>query len=301
MTPVRRPALLLLVAVALVASACSGGSRDIARVGDTIITLDDVAELYETPSAPAGEELRDNLFRLMAIEALREGYEEYLGRPLDQAEVDTTLEDLLDRIEADGITVGDAMGIPGAGAGMLRMNLELEVIRRDTTEAQLSDPAVLQAAYDRIAGETVVCVRHILTETEEELNAATARIEGGEELSAVAADVSLDVNTPGGDLGCSFATRYVEPFAEASLTAPVGELYYPVETQYGYHALIVDDRTEVTLEIVTEDPTSFITSEDQNTLWTGWFNDVLQAADAEVLDEEYGTWTPVGVAPPEGE
>lgn len=300
MTPVRRLVPLFLV-VALASPACSGGGREIARVGDTTITLDDIAALYASPSAPAGEEFRDRLFRVMAIQALRDGYEEYLGHPIDQGQVDATLAELLDELEAEGLTIAEAMSQPGAGEGMLRMNVELEVIRVDTTNAQLADPEIIALAYEDVAGDVVVCVRHILTETEEELDSAVARIEAGEDFGAVAAEVSLDVSAPNGDLGCSPPERYVEPFADASLTAPVGELYYPVTTTYGSHAIVVGYRGEPTLELVGDNMTSFLSSQDLNGLWTEWFNEVLQAADAEVTAEQYGSWSPVGIEPPEGE
>ena len=92
--------------------------------------------------------------------------------------------------------------------------------------------------------------RHILikvdeTATQEEkdaarakIDAALARVKGGEDFAAVARDVSQDGSAPqGGDLGCSPKGRMVKPFEDAMFSMKPGEISGVVETQFGYHVI----------------------------------------------------------------
>jgi hypothetical protein len=299
--PVRRTTIIAVV-LAVTAAACSGGTQDVARVGETIITMDDIGAMYETPSIPLDEEFRTVLFRLMAFEAMSAAYEDEFGAPVDEAAVDELFTTYMDQLEQSGQTVGEVLGVEGASDEMMRFNAALGVMQQSVIESLAMSPETLDLIYNDGLSVTEVCVRHILTATEDELNAAAARLDAGEDFATVATEVSLDTGTPGGDLGCSPASRYVEPFARAAVDASLGELTYPVETQFGFHAIIVDDRTVLaTYDEVAADPLSYLTDADANSLWGGWFNDVLQAADAEVLDPvRYGTWSPVGIVAPEG-
>lgn len=296
-----RRTTIIAVVLAVTAAACSGGTQDVARVGETIITMDDIAAMYETSSIPVNEEFRTVLFRLMAVEALSEAYEEKFGASVDEAEVEELYTTYMGQLEQSGQTVGEVLGVEGASNEMMRFNAYLGVMQQSVIQSLATSPENLDLIFNDGLSVTEVCVRHILTATEDELNAAAERLDAGEDFATVATEVSLDTGTAGGDLGCGPASRYVEPFARAAVDAPVGELTYPVETQFGFHAIIVDDRTVLaTYDDVAADPLSYLTDADANSLWTGWFNEVLQAADAEVLDpDRYGTWSAVGIVPPE--
>lgn len=292
---------ILVLGLAVFAAACSGGTRDVARVGDHTITMDDIGDLFETSSVPAGEEFRTVLFRLMAVDALRDAYLAEFGGTVDESRVDELFTTYMGQLTDAGMTVGEALGVEGASEEMLRFNAYLGVMQQSVIEALATAPENFDLIYNGGLAVTEVCVRHILTATADELAAAMERIEAGEDFAAVADEVSLDTGTSGGDLGCAAAARYVEPFARAAVDAPIGEYVYPVETQFGFHAIIVDERTATaSRDDVAADPLTYLTDADANALWGGWFNDVLQAADAEVLDpQRYGTWSPVGIVPPE--
>jgi parvulin-like peptidyl-prolyl isomerase len=124
------------------------------------------------------------------------------------------------------------------------------------------------------------------------------RLEGGEDFAAVAGEVSTDTSTEGGDLGCALAAGYVEGFAQAAMDAPLGEVFGPVETDFGFHVLVVSERTAPTREEYLAAPRESLSDEEIGNLWTEWFNDVLQAVDARVA-EKYGSWTSIGIKAPE--
>ncbi len=90
-------------------------------------------------------------------------------------------------------------------------------------------------------GEGSPCVSHILVETESEAEDVLVRLAGGEEFAALAVELSTGPSGPdGGDLGCVASSNYVPTFAEAVDNADLGEPAGPVETQFGWHVLVVD-------------------------------------------------------------
>ena len=112
------------------------------------------------------------------------------------------------------------------------------------------------------------------------------------------ARISTDPS-PGGDLGCASPSLYVAPFQTATMAAEIGVLTGPVETQFGWHVLIVDDRVVPTAEEIAADPASYLSDDQIQSLWVGWINDELSAADITV-NEKFGVWDPDGlrIAPP---
>jgi parvulin-like peptidyl-prolyl isomerase len=124
-------------------------------------------------------------------------------------------------------------------------------------------------------------------ETEEEAQAVEARLDAGEEFAVVAADVSVDTGSgaAGGSLGCASPANYVPEFADATMTAPIGEVTEPVESQFGFHIIVVEDRTEATAEEVLSimGDRALFDAVDQ------WLLDSITTADVTVV-EAYGTW-----------
>lgn len=289
-----------VLALTLFAAACGGAEGVVATVDGNTISLDDVRSMTNRETTVQGEEFREILSRLVILEALESGLQKDLGLTIDEEEVDLVYQSLLDNIQAQGLTIEEALGQPGANEETLRFNARVTVLRNLVTQAELDDPSVVEALMEQPGTITTVCVRHILVETLEEIEAVAQRLEDGEEFGAVADEVSLDTGTEGGDLGCSFASRYVAPFADASMTAAIGELTYPVETQFGQHLLIVDDRTTPTADELREDIREYITADEVNTLWVEWLNERLDEADIQI-ESRYGTWSPggLGILPPE--
>lgn len=88
------------------------------------------------------------------------------------------------------------------------------------------------------------CASHILVATAAEAEGLKARIEAGESFGLLASEFSTDTGSGAalGSLGCSSPDRYVEPFRDAILAGEVGELLGPVETQFGFHLIVIDSR-----------------------------------------------------------
>lgn len=90
-------------------------------------------------------------------------------------------------------------------------------------------------------GEGDPCVRHILVETQDEADALQVELAGGADFATLAQEHSTGPSGPdGGDIGCAPAERYVPEFAAAVQEATVGEYVGPIQTEFGWHILVVD-------------------------------------------------------------
>jgi hypothetical protein len=298
MTPVRRT-LIIISALALAASACSSGrGAEIATVGETVIAEGDLADLYESDSLTIDEALRATLFGLVAKAILIEGLAADFAAELEGVEIDGVEQAMIDQMNAEQLTPAAYLGIPGAGALMLRHNAEVAVIREVALRNLTVNPSLVDQILTDPADYTTVCASHILSVVEEDAEAVLDRLEAGEDFGVVADEVSTDSSRPPqGDLDCRLANAYVEEFAVAILEGPVGEPFGPVQSQFGYHVILVRERTEATREEVTADPRAFMTRAEVTGLWEQWISQKLQAADVE-LDPRYGVWTAFGILPP---
>ncbi|CAE8695539.1 unnamed protein product [Polarella glacialis] len=124
--------------------------------------------------------------------------------------------------------------------------------------------AVILIAYQACFGEAFSgggagrsCTgRHILMGDEEDLKKAKARIKAGEEFGTVAKECSTcPSGQNGGSLGTFSPGQMVPAFDRVCFNpdSKVGEMY-TVETQFGFHLIIVDARKGVDPEEPKEEP-----------------------------------------------
>ena len=107
-------------------------------------------------------------------------------------------------------------------------------------------PTALQAAYEtRFENEEAAeeyNASHILVETEEAALAGKEEIEGGAEFAAVAREKSTGPSGPnGGQLGWFGEGAMVPSFEAAVIALEVGEVSAPVQTQFGWHVIILNE------------------------------------------------------------
>jgi parvulin-like peptidyl-prolyl isomerase len=111
------------------------------------------------------------------------------------------------------------------------------------------DAAAVRAAYDadpRQFGQ--ICVRHILSLTQDDAKSVLAELQQGADFAATASKETEDQSTAstGGairnpDGSCPTAAQLDPDFAKAALAAPPGQPTGPVETKLGWHVILVDD------------------------------------------------------------
>lgn len=96
-------------------------------------------------------------------------------------------------------------------------------------------------------GETAHA-KHILVDSEETCQKILEEIKSGAKSFEDAATEysSCPSGQRGGDLGDFGRGQMVKEFDEAAFGGPVGEILGPVKTQFGYHLILVENRTEAT-------------------------------------------------------
>ncbi len=120
-----------------------------------------------------------------------------------------------------------------------------EVVR-GLAETAVTEGAV-QAAYDAAYAQAEPVpewsASHILVASEEEARAVIARLDAGEEFGAVAGEVSTDTGSgaQGGELGWFSAGMMVPEFEAAVATLQPGEVSSPVESQFGWHVIRLNE------------------------------------------------------------
>lgn len=120
------------------------------------------------------------------------------------------------------------------------------VALRELVAEAVTDEA-LQAAYDAkfasAAPATEYNAAHILVDSEEKANELKAQIDGGADFAELARANSTDVGSGanGGDLGWFGAGMMVKPFEDAVMGATIGQVTAPVQSDFGYHLILVKE------------------------------------------------------------
>ena len=105
----------------------------------------------------------------------------------------------------------------------------------------------LKKEYDTIKGaigDKEYKVRHILVENEDDAKAIITELQKGAKFDELAKSRSKDPGSKdkGGDLDWNAPANFVKPFGDAMKTTPKGKFTpQPVQTQFGWHVIEVDD------------------------------------------------------------
>ena len=241
------------------------------RLGTNVVRLDELNARFEVAirslaanqGVPLNEEIRAQLApflpqfleqfateRVLLQEAQRRGIE------APQEEVDATVdrlrtnipegEDFQSLLEQAGFASEEQLR--GLVEESLRIDAVLAQIREnvDVSEEQLR--LAYQSQREQFRTPEEVCARHILVETQEAAQEVLAELEQGADFATLAQERSTGPSAPqGGQLGCLQPGQTVAPFDEAAFAAPVGEPVGPVETQFGWHVILVEERNEAGL------------------------------------------------------
>lgn len=112
--------------------------------------------------------------------------------------------------------------------------------------ASAATPGALKARYlaerQRFTEAENYCARHILVADEELAEELLTELSSGAAFAELAAEHGTDgTSSRGGDLGCFPLGAMIPVFEEAVIAAPLGEVVGPVESQFGYHLIVVYD------------------------------------------------------------
>ncbi len=182
---------------------------------------------------------------------------EYQTLP-DQVLFDGMLEQLVQQqiladAADDDISREVQLGLENERRAFLAAMYMEDVAMADLTEDEL------QSEYDAVYGEAEPTVEfnasHILVETEEDAQAMIAELGDGADFAELAAEHSIGPSGPnGGALGWFGAGMMVPEFEAAVFELEPGEVSPPVQTQFGWHVVLLNDTRELpapTLEEVS--------------------------------------------------
>ena len=107
-----------------------------------------------------------------------------------------------------------------------------------------------RAVYDKQVGAVKapeeVRARHILVKEKEKAREIAEKIKHGTDFEALAKEFSLDPGSKdrGGDLGYFVKGQMVPPFEAAVFALKAGEVSEPIETQFGWHIIKLEDKRQ---------------------------------------------------------
>lgn len=112
--------------------------------------------------------------------------------------------------------------------------------------------ADVQAEYDKFVaanGGKEYRARHILVETKEQAEAILASLKKGGKFEDIAKKQSKDPGSGanGGDLDWASPGNYVKEFSDAMVALNKGQVSGPVQSQFGFHIIRLDDVREAQL------------------------------------------------------
>jgi peptidyl-prolyl cis-trans isomerase C len=90
--------------------------------------------------------------------------------------------------------------------------------------------------------EPEIHARHILVATEAEAKEIEERLKKGEDFATLAKEKSKDPSAEGGDLGFFGKGQMLKPFEDAAFALEVGQISDPVQTQFGWHIIKVEEK-----------------------------------------------------------
>jgi len=285
--------LAVLATLSIVATACGGSDAIVASVNGTDIPRSQVEKLVPvTEEDGAASDFTRYLSVVIQWEAITQAASSAFGIVPTDDEISARLDELVAG-QGEAATLEEYLAAVNASVEGIR-EFARQLIIQDGVQTQLSE-STAHISEDVINAElansaldwTVVCASHILVETEEEANDVTARLESGEDFAVIAQEVSLDPGSGanGGDLGCNPPAGFVESFALATMEAEIDLPTAPVESEFGFHIIVVNQREEATPEVVRAalERDALVGAVDN------WFVGVIEAAEVTV-DDEIGVW-----------
>lgn len=260
----------------------------VVTVDETEITQGDVDAEIQQMLARAGRSLPPERLAQMKGQMTQQVLDSLIIRTLLRNAIDTQdvqveaseVDEGIERLQAslpEGVTMDQQLERLNLTEAELREALELDLrinklIMSQIEEVEEPTEEEIQAFYEENAERfnvpETVSAKHILvtvkpTDDEETKAAKKAKIEkirqqlvDGADFEAVAQEESdCPSSARGGDLGTFARGQMVPPFEEAAFSQPIGEVGDVVETQFGYHVILVNEREDaqtLPLEEVSE-------------------------------------------------
>ncbi len=160
----------------------------------------------------------------------------------------------------------------------------------DITDEQLSEYFVTNHA--NYSKEERVRASHILVDTREQAEEIQAELDAGADFATLASERSTCPSGPsGGDLDWFGLGAMVAPFEEAAYALSIGEVSDIVETEFGYHIILLTDRQDAAspeLDEVIDQVQADLEGELSYEAAVAWYGEAYGSAEIVIYDPLLG-------------
>ena len=303
-------AVIAAALATLLFTACAGSEPPAAQVGDVEITdqqVADAADLFrflggvgQQPCAPTVDEgdteaaacnrlALTNLIQFSVtnafaadngIEPARDEVEGAVGQLEQQIGADAFEQQL-----AESDTTREELQQLARDFSVLRQ------VATAVTEDELGAAEIRRRYEQDLATFTTVEVDHVLVETEAEAQQVYAEVTAAgatrDDFLAIAKERSIDPSAAqnSGSLGSAAASTYVPEFADAAIALDEGGISQPVQTQFGWHVIRLEDEEVAPLADVRQQIVEQAAAE----VFPAWLRTELEALE---VNPRYGRFDP---------
>ena len=245
----------------------AGTDRVVARVDGTEITLGHMMVLRENLPAQ---------YQSLPMDVLFNGLLEQL---IQQTALEKTMQGKLSKL--------DILSLENFSRSYVANSALQGVV------ANVATPQALQLAYDTrvasMAEKTEYRAAHILAASIDEAEALKAELDAGADFAELASRSSIDTGsgTEGGELGWFGIGTMVAPFEAAVISMNVGAVSGPVQTDFGWHLIKLQEtriQTAPSLEEMTPELTAELEQKAVDAYLLTLLNGVNVEKDVEGLD-----------------
>jgi hypothetical protein len=305
----RSRTLVLLVALATTLVAC-GGSDDqtAAEVDGSVITNDQLATdvklftfLTALSGSPCGEPIEGETqesacARLTLTNLIQEELVKGYAAEHDVAADPAAVADAMTQLEGS-LGGPEELEAQLADGDLTRQELELlagrlllfNAVQDALAGAELTDERIRQLYEENLGQYMTISVSHILVDSAREAQEIAAEVTP-ETFAKTAEERSQDPGSApnGGSLGVivesAFRSQYDPTFVDATLELRPGEISEPVQTQFGWHLIYLEDVQVQPLRAVREQ----IVASAAPQAFSDWMQEAMATADISV-NPRYGT------------
>lgn len=216
-------------------STIKEGNPVVAKIGDEEITRMDVLKFIAQLPVQMRQQPIDQLFPLALEQTINARLIEEEANKSDLAQTEEVKQQIAEAQEEIEAQMNE-----------VKKNIVRTAYVQKIVTDGVTDEA-LKAEYDDYVAnfkpQEEVKARHILLQTEEDAKAAIKKLEEGADFAELAKELSTGPSGPeGGDLGYFVKGQMVPEFSDAAFALEAGQYTKePVETQFGFHVIKVED------------------------------------------------------------